>query len=189
MKIQQAMIQNKHAKLFILVVGILTIINVTAVVTVLIQLNRYHNIPGSGIPGPPDTGNDTLNKGQGPGPAFLIRELGMNQEQQQAFRESRIKFRDKAMPLYAEIRQLNTGLAEEIIKATPDTLKLEQISKQIGELQVQIKLLIIKHLREVKSIATPEQQEKLTMFYRDLLSRDSGPMGKGMQHRHRGGRE
>lgn len=179
------MIQNKRSRIWLFVIIALTIINLAAVVTVEYNVRKYHHAPPDDFPAIGEPGQDTLNKSVRPG--FLFRELGFDGDQREAFHESRMAFREKAMPLFAEIRKLNNELAGEITLENPDTLKLQAISRQIGAIHVSLKLLTINHMREVKSIATPEQQEKLGLFYRDLLSRDSGPPGKGMQHRYRHG--
>ncbi len=180
------MISNNHSRLILLIAIILTIINLAAVTTVMVNYRKYHN-HDSERPFQMERGDDSMVNA--PGPAYLIRELGFNDEQQQAFRESRRKFRDEAMPLFNEIRQLNADLIDEIVKDKPDTLKLDSLSKNIGRINARVKQLSIRHLLEVKSTATPEQKEKLVFFYRELLSHDSGPMGKGMQHRYRHGQK
>jgi hypothetical protein len=88
------------------------------------------------------------------------------------------------------IRQLNNEALQELLQESPDTTRLGRINSDIGALQARVRNLTVQHLIEVKSIAKPEQQDKLVFFYRELLSRDSGPgnKGKGQQHRHRNGR-
>jgi hypothetical protein len=178
------MIQNNRSRLILLIVIILTIVNLAAAITVVISIRKSRAV-GIDHPSSLERNGDSVANGRGP--AFLIEELGFNGQQQKAFRESRIKFRDNARPLFMEIRQLNGTIMEETLKDNPDTLKLDALSLEIGDLQAAAKQLTIRHLLEIKSIATPEQQEKLEAFYRELLSRDSGPMGKGMQHQHRRG--
>jgi hypothetical protein len=178
------MIQNNRSRLVLLIVIILTIVNLAAVITVVINIRKSRAVDFDS-PISSEKKGDSMAIGRGP--AFLIEELGFNGQQQTVFRESRIKFRDNARPLFMEIRQLNGAIMEETLKDNPDTLKLDALSMEIGVLQARAKQLTVRHLLEVKSIATPDQQEKLEAFYRELLSRDSGPMGKGMQHQHRHG--
>jgi len=179
------MVQNKRTRILLFVIVALTIINLAAVITIVFNVRKYHHALPDDFPAFGDSGRDTLDKSVRPG--FLFRELGFDGDQREAFHESRMAFRERALPLFAEIRKLNNELADEITTKNPDTLKLQAISRQIGAIHVSLKLLTINHMREVKSIATPAQQEKLGLFYRDLLSRDGGPPGKGMQHRYRHG--
>ncbi|MFH1119601.1 MAG: hypothetical protein V1775_07235 [Bacteroidota bacterium] len=179
------MIQTKRNRILWFVFIALTIVNLAAAATVIYHIRKYHlvsedvranaELTGDSIPSPP-------------GPGFLMKELGFDEDQQNAFHESRVAFRDKVLPLLRGVRELNNELADEFIKDKPDTLKMQAISRKIGDIQVRLKLLTIGHMHEVKSIANPEQQEKLGMFYRDLLSRDGRPPGQGKQHRYRHGR-
>lgn len=178
------MIQNNRSRLILLIVIILTIVNLAAVITVVISIRNSRAVD---FDNPISIEKNGDSVGNARGPAFLIEELGFNENQQTVFMESRIKFRENARPLFMEIRQLNAAIMEETLKDKPDTIKLNALSREIGGLQARTKQLTIRHLLEVKSIATPGQQEKLEAFYRELLSRDSGPMGKGMQHQHRRG--
>jgi hypothetical protein len=149
-----------------------------------VHVNRFHAEEGMPPPSLSEEGRDSA--ASLPGHAFLIDELGFNEAQQSAFHESKQQFRTDAKPLFAEIRQLNIRLIEEIVKESPDQSRLDEISVLTGTLHSKVKQLTIKHLLEVKAIATPQQQEKLVFFYRDLLSRESGQAGKGMgkQYRH-----
>lgn len=178
------MIQNNRSRLILLIVIILTIVNLAAVITVVISIRKSRAVDFDNPISIEKNGDSMAN---GRGPAFLIEELGFNEHQQKDFMESRIKFRANARPLFMEIRQLNAAIMEETLKDKPDTIKLGALSLEIGGLQARAKQFTVRHLLEVKSIATPDQQDKLEAFYRELLSRDSGPMGKGMQHQHRRG--
>jgi hypothetical protein len=175
---------NNRNRLLLLIVGILTLINLAAVTTVIIHIRNSHDNELLG-PDPMTMGKDSMVNTRGP--AFLFKELGFDDEQQKAFMESRERFRNDAQPLFMEIRKLNTDMMDEIVKENPDISKLDTISNQIGDLHRRVKQLTARHLLEVKSVATPDQKEKLGFFFRELISRDSGPMGKGMQHRYRHG--
>ncbi|NTW24593.1 MAG: periplasmic heavy metal sensor [Lentimicrobium sp.] len=177
------MIQNNRNRLILIVVGILTIINIAVLATMWVHVNRFHAKEGMPPPIPLlEEGRDSVAFSSGH--AFFIEELGFSETQQSDFRDSRQRFKADAKPLFSEIRQLNSLLIEEIIKESPDQSKLDGISSQTGALHSKVKQLTIKHLLEVKAIATPQQQEKLVFFYRDLLSRESGQAGRGMQYRH-----
>lgn len=181
------MIQSNRNRLILIIVGILTIINIAVLATMWVHVKRFHAQEGTPPP--------FLSKGvrdsaaSSPGRAFIIDELGFNETQQSAFHVSKQQFKADAKPLFAEIRQLNIRLIEEIVKESPDQSRLDEISALTGTLHSKVKQLTIKHLLEVKAIATPQQQEKLVFFYRDLLSRESGQTGKGMGNQYRHGQK
>jgi len=181
------MMQNNRNRLILILVGILTIINIAALTTMWVHVNRFH--AEEDISPPILSGEGRDSAASLPGHAFLIDELGFNEAQQSAFHESRQQFRTDAKPLFAEIRQLNIRLIEEIVKESPDQSRLDEISAMTGALHSKVKQLTIKHLLEVKAIATPQQQEKLVFFYRDLLSRESGQAGKGPGNQYRHGQK
>lgn len=181
------MIQNKRTKILLIVIVILTIINLAAVATIFLKLQQHHADPFAFHP-PVALDDDSLQKM--PGPAFMMDEIGFDQAQRAAFRNSRMNFRQDAEPLFREIRELNAELIDEIAKEDADSGRLTSISNQIGSLHARVKLLTVRHLQEVKLIATPEQQKLLRDFYRELISREGNPMEKsGMQYRYRHGQK
>lgn len=181
------MIQNNRNRLILVIIGILTIINIAVLATMWVHVNRFHAEEGMPPHSLPEESRDSA--ASLPGYAFLIDEMGFNEAQRSAFMESKKQFKAEAKPLFWEIRQLNTRLIEEIVKESPDQSRLDEISAQTGTLHSKVKQLTIKHLLEVKAIATPQQQEKLVFFYRDLLSRESGQAGKGMGNQYRHGQK
>jgi len=174
-------LQNKN-KTLLLIVIVLTIINVAAVSTFFFHTRHSDRDNRERISGEmPDSIREH------PGPAFLIHELGLNDEQQKKFNQSRDTFRAVSRPIFAEMHDLNAAIIEEISKETPDTEALQQMSIRIGQLHARIKMNTIRHLLEIRKLSTPEQLKKLDFFYKELISRDSGSEGKGKQYRYRHG--
>lgn len=174
-------LQNRN-KIILVILLVITIVNVAAVLTFIYHV-RYsgNNVPEmeSGV----NTDSVRLQRG----PAYLMQELGFDEGQQERFHQSHDNFRKGSRPVFMEMRRLNAAIIDEVSKDQPDTAALRQMSLRAGELHSRIKMNTIRHLLEVGEIATPEQQEKLDLFYRDLISRDAPQMGKGNQHRHRRG--
>ena len=169
-------------KILLIIILALTLVNVAAVLTFVYHTrfagrNAIDIMPGE------QSDSTRLQRG----PAFLIREMGFDAAQQEQFHQSRINFRKASKPAFVEMRNLNAAIVEEVSKENPDTIALRQMSVQAGVLHGQVKLNTIRHLREVRSIATPEQQKKLDFLYRELISHDGDQLGKGNQHRHRRG--
>lgn len=178
------MTQPNRNKKYLLILIVLTIVNVAAVLTFVYNARREHRDYRE-----TEHGNSPDSIGEPKGPAFLIRELGFDEVQKDSFHQARNKFRETSKPLFVEMRELNAAMIEELSKEQPDTAALRQMSLRAGALHAQVKMNTIRHFRDVRKIATPEQQEKLTYFYRELISHEGGPMGKGNQHRHRRGQK
>ncbi|MGB5875603.1 MAG: Spy/CpxP family protein refolding chaperone [Bacteroidota bacterium] len=76
-----------------------------------------------------------------------MHELRFNQQKSQVQRESKVKL------ARIELREL-------MMADNPDRSAIEKKTKEISDLQYQAKLDMIDHLFKVRSILTPEQQEK-----------------------------
>lgn len=181
------MIQNNRTKILLIVIVILTIINIAAVATIFLKLQKHH---ADSFQFRPPLALDEDSIKNMPGPAFMMDEIGFDQEQRTAFRNSRMNFRKDAEPLFREIRELNAELIDEIANEDADTGRLASITNRIGSMHTRVKQLTVRHLQEVKLIATPEQQKQLRDFYRELITREGGPMEKsGKQYRYRHGQK
>lgn len=70
---------------------------------------------------------------------FLRQTLGFNEEQMSAFREVNQVFRPAVLDFTISIDSLKTVMFTEMQKAEPDTIALNEISKQIGALHGRLK--------------------------------------------------
>jgi len=75
-------------------------------------------------------------------------------------------------------------IAKEISSKKPDTLKLYKLADEWGNLHSQLKKQTIRHFLQLKSYCNPAQQEKLSVFFNDILMCDEPMHGRGMKFRH-----
>lgn len=119
---------------------------------------------------------------------FMITEIGFDEEQMTRFQEFRHEYRETTVPIHRKIRKLNHELVMVSTAAKPDTAYCGELSRQIGDLHAELKMLTSMHLMKVRSIARPEQLEKLSEMYLGIFNADdqgNGPgNGMGRQHRH-----
>lgn len=172
-------------RILAITVIVITLINLAAVATVFLNLRAFRHEHPPVFPVEEKPGDSVASR---PGPAYLMHELGFSDQQKSEFRASKQEFFTEAHPLFDEMNALNQQLFEQVRSNKPDSAQLRTICAKQGQLQGRIKWLTIKHLMDVKSIAAPDQREKLEFFYRELLSRDSRPGGGQRQYRYRHGR-
>jgi Spy/CpxP family protein refolding chaperone len=177
------MISSKQKQILALLIIVVTLVNLGALATVLYKLNQVNRFHESAII--EDSAEMPLPDSVGP--AFMIREIGFDQEQRRQMGTFRRNFRSDVAPVMEELRNVNADLVNEVMKSEPDTLKLQELCSEIGNLHAQMKLETMHHLLDIKQIATPEQNEKLKYFYQEMLSRGDGPQPDGKGHRHRRG--
>lgn len=167
--------------LLIAAIVAVTFINLGAMATVLIkyrQLNRTVTQESVSIT------KDTIVSA--PGYALMIRQMDLDQTQRDQIRESQYAFRRSIRPLIQQVNNLNARLLEELEQDTADTLRINELCHEIGDLKAQMKVQTMFHLLDIRELAGPEQQEQLYPFYREILTHDGNrPRGRG---RHRQGR-
>lgn len=120
---------------------------------------------------------------------FMEKEIGFDEAQMRTFQNLRSEFREQISPLQMELRTLNSSLIMEATSANPDTIECTRISRQIGDLHTEIKVVTYLHMMQVAKIASPEQMKKLDAFYLEMFSAEPGQRRKhvGGQYKHRHG--
>jgi hypothetical protein len=121
-------------------------------------------------------------------PAFMMREIGFDARQRQELNKSKQLLSRDVMPLLGELRRLNAELTEEVMRSDPDTLKLNLLCDEIGNIHARMKRETTHHLLDIKHIASPVQNQKLKDFYNEMLNRGDQPRPDGRMQRHRRGR-
>ncbi len=116
---------------------------------------------------------------------FLRQTLGFDQSQMSAFREINQAFRPAAMSLTFEIDSLKNAMFNEMQKNQPDTLVLNSMSVQIGELHGQLKYETYSFYLNTKKICSPEQRPELEKIFQPLFINE-GITTAPNQHRGRG---
>lgn len=176
------MISTKQKRIIALLVIVITLVNLGALATVLYKLRQVEKFHEAGMV---ETRIENLPRNTAP--AFMMREIGFDRAQQLLMDESKRNLRREVSPLLAELRQLNADLADEVMQEETDTVRLKELCEDIGSLHAQMKLETMHHLLDIKQIASPEQNERLKSFYREMLIRGDEPRPDGMGRRHRRG--
>ena len=110
-----------------------------------------------------------INRNQGD--KFMEKELNLSEEQKKKFEESREKHHNQSKALHEEIYVLKEQLIDELFSTEVDSSKIKTLSEEIGMKQTELEMQNNTHILELKSICNPDQQEKLSMLFNEMLKR------------------
>ena len=96
---------------------------------------------------------------------FLRDELNLNYKQHQQFRDFRQKFHQQANILTNKMQVKRNELMTELGKENSDTIYLQTLAREIGNLHTELKQLTFEYYLEMKNVCTPEQKEKLFQIF------------------------
>ena len=102
---------------------------------------------------------------------FIEKELGLSDEQNRKFGESRKMHVIRTQDIAREIHMRKKLLFDELFQSSPDTSKIKKLSEEIGMMQTGLEMVNNVHILELKSICNPEQQEKLKFLFNEMLEK------------------
>lgn len=117
---------------------------------------------------------------------FFREELNLTPEQVNKFRELNREFNRTGWKITHQLETLRIEMVAELGKETPDETKLENISKEIGELHTKLKKETIGYYLKMKAECSEEQKEKLNEIFRSMLKQNEDvklPGGYGRKGR------
>jgi len=157
-------------------VGLLVIMNISALATVWFQQHRAQELlsrPESRRSEPPQ---HRVNQ-------FLKDELKLTDVQAGQFAEYQKQHFDNARKIQDAIRDLKQELFHELSTRAPDTVKAEKLAAAIGVKQSELEKMTFHHFLGLKRLCTPEQQVKLDALFGELSRmldpRHKPPPGEG----------
>ncbi len=133
-----------------------------------------------GRPGPPP-------RHHGPffGDVERMRDvLDLTAEQVTQIRDINEKYRGRMEPFDKKLRPLHQQLRQLLLKETVDINSIRRKLREISDVEIELKILQIRHRQELKQILKPEQLEELRRERRNMR-RQHHP---GMMDRRRKGR-
>ena len=99
---------------------------------------------------------------------FMYQELNLTRPQRKQFQEFRHNYQHNAMMLTTEMREKRNEIFEELSKEDPDTIKLYQMSEDIGDFHKTLKYQTIKHYLNMKCVCNKQQQKKLLKIFKAM---------------------
>lgn len=114
---------------------------------------------------------------------LLSEELGLSEAQTQSVDKIRAGYRQISMVTADSLRSKRSQLVTELGNESPDTLRLRQLAVEIGMLQTDLINHTINQYLQISRECTPEQREKLSSLYYELMGCCPIGEGKGMRER------
>lgn len=114
---------------------------------------------------------------------LLTEELGLSDTQAKKIGEIRAGHRVSAMAITDSLRSRRSELVTGLGQENPDTLHLRQLAQRIGTLQTMLTNMTIDQYFLIRNECTPEQQEKLSSLYYEIMG--CCPAGEGHRMRER----
>jgi len=152
---------SRYNILFWLII-ILLVINISAITTIFYGISVRDKKDTK--PYPSKTEYHRHHEGR-----FFDSSLNLTEEQRQHFKNAKHKFYSEAKIIAGQMHKKRVEFMNELASDEPDTLKLQEIAKDIGSLHTKLKLQTYKHYLELKSICTKEQEEKLIIIFKSML--------------------
>lgn len=171
---------SKYGILFWLII-ILLVINISAITTIFFGISIRDRKDTKFFP--PKAEYHRQHEGK-----FFCQSLDLNEEQQQLFEKARHKFFSEAKKIAGQMHKKRVEFINELASDEPDTLKLQEIAKDIGSLHSKLKFQTYRHYLEMKSICTKEQEEKLIKIFKSMLYKEDSFMSPRDRHGRRGRR-
>lgn len=162
---------NKTNKILWFVAALLLILNLATIGTIIYH-NKLHKDDELTIVLDEKQQNPLTGR-------FLRRELGFNNEQMDVFRQANRTFHIVANNLLYEMDSLKVEMFEELNKETPDTVKLQALSKHIGMHHVELKDITNQYYLKLKSVCDQEQCEQLQEAFQPLFRDGTVNIGRG----------
>jgi Heavy-metal resistance len=153
----------ERTRLYLFIIIVLVIFNITAIVAIVYHLRSEHRQMR------PDR-EDNRDRGR-----HLADKIGFDKVQAVQFDTLRADFGRKAKVIMNSIQEKKLEMLNEFTSETPDTAKLYQLTREIGNLHAAMRRLSIDHFLAIKKISTAEQKAKLLGLFRNLMNMEEGP--------------
>ncbi|MEA3496539.1 MAG: periplasmic heavy metal sensor [Bacteroidota bacterium] len=148
---------NKIRNLTISVI-ILAVLNISTIATLII-LNSKTNYHPRHLQQPHNSHK------------FIFNELGLDDNQKAEFEQFRDEFRLNMKNISNELSQKHIELFEEITSAKPDSLKLNELAVETGELHAALKNESTKFFLSMRSICNKEQEKTLFAIFEEMTNK------------------
>jgi Spy/CpxP family protein refolding chaperone len=104
---------------------------------------------------------------------FFRDQLNLNAEQLDQFRNINRTFNRTARDIEMNLVQLRADMINELGSQKPDSIRLGQISLEIGNNHRELKQVTATFYLDMKKICTAQQQEKLYGIFQTMLNKES----------------
>ena len=153
---------------------LLLVINIVTVLSVIRFIGQHKSETIESVSGEEVAGSHRTK--------FFSDELNLDDDQQLVFRELNREYNQTANQIYRDLSHSRIDLVDEMGRSTPDTLNLHALSKEIGGLHAELKMLTTDFYLGMKAVCSAEQKVILFNLFKGLLNEENElgtPRGRG----------
>ena len=103
---------------------------------------------------------------------FIKGKLNLSDNQFAKFEVYDSIFKVQSKQCFDKMEEIRVVMLNEMTSENPDTAKLMAYSSDLGQQHIILKKRLIELYFSVKSICTKEQQQKLSMIFKNMIARD-----------------
>jgi Spy/CpxP family protein refolding chaperone len=125
------------------------------------------------------------------GARFFREKLNLDPAQTTRFQEINREYNRTAHRIAYDLEQLRMEMVEQMGKAESDTVMLNAICREIGNLHEQLKKLTVDYYLKMKSSCREDQRVKLNYIFKEMVQKEdtiATHQGNGKGYRWRRGR-
>lgn len=150
-------------KIWIWLVGILLVTNVSTIVSVVYHLRNESNVeqPAKAVEMPGEQRT-----------RFFKEQLGLAESQMDQFRNANRQFNRQARQVTMQLEMLREEFVQEMTKEHSDEQRMAELSKLIGQQHEKLKMATYSFYEQLNEACTSEQKEKLAELFQSLISTD-----------------
>ena len=137
----------------------------------------YHRYTETKVQQPPVIDNGAGSRLNG---RFFRHEIGFDEAQIEQMRIVNQTYNPKANRIVMTIDSLKLELFAELNRTNPDSVKLDLLSDEIGNLHAALKKNTNRYYLKIQSMATLEQSEKIKEAFFPLFEDENLKFGKGI---------
>ena len=160
------MIRTQNKSILIWIIVILAVTNISTLGTIIYNSCLQEGTAPDSSPAPIDIPDSYLGR-------FFRDELKLNYEQHQQFRSFRQHFHTQANIVTGKMQVKRNELRLELGKEKSDTVYLQRLANEIGDLHADLKQLTFGYYLELKNVCTEEQKEKLFQIFSTMTNQEA----------------
>jgi Spy/CpxP family protein refolding chaperone len=112
--------------------------------------------------------NDNRSKDNNDVLTILERELNLTEKQSEEFKRIRSEFPAKEKVTREMLNKERDSLNAEAFKKNPDEELIKSLARKIADNEYKVELQRYEQAKEMKSVCTPEQQEKFEILIKEI---------------------
>lgn len=173
------MVKTTTYKTFVWIIVILVATNLSMGITFLIHKQQDLKAAKQAQETPIEVPTEQRTK-------FFREQLNLAPEQVDQFRELNRNYNRTVWEITNKLEGLRAGMVDEMGKSAADSQRLDEITKEIGELHTHLKNVTINYYMGMKTACNEEQKEKLNEIFRSMLKQNEDvklPRGYGRRGR------